>query len=61
LRGRTGKEFAVKIIDKKDLVKNASTVKAEIEVLRAVGRHPNIVALVDHFEGEDEYYLIMEL
>lgn len=56
-----GKDYAVKIIDKKDLLKTTAVVKAEIEILKRVGAHPNIVSLVDHFEGEDEYYLVMEL
>ena len=42
----TDKEYAVKIIDKRDLVKTAKAVKQEIEVLRRLGRHPNVVVRV---------------
>jgi uncharacterized protein YqgQ len=41
-----GKDYAVKIIDKKDLLKTTAVVKAEIEILKRVGAHPNIVSLV---------------
>lgn len=56
-----GKEYAVKIIDKKDFVKNASVVKQEIEILQAIGKHAHIVGLEDYYEGEDEYYIVTEL
>ena len=52
----------MKIIDKKEMVKSsASAVKQEIEILRAVGAHPNIVQLIDHFEDNTRHYLVMEL
>jgi calcium/calmodulin-dependent protein kinase I len=58
----TGAIYAVKIIDKKEMVKSsASVVKQEIEILKAVGSHPNIVQLVDHYEDNSKHYLIMEL
>lgn len=56
----TGKEYAVKVIDKKDLLKTAAVVRSEIDILRAVGYHQHCVSLVDHFEGEKEYYIVME-
>jgi hypothetical protein len=58
----TGQVYAVKILDKKELVKSAaSVVKQEIEILRAVGAHPNIVQLIDHFEDNHKHFLVMEL
>jgi len=58
----TGRLCAVKIIDKKELVKStASVVKQEIEILRAVGAHPNIVQLLDHWEDATKHYLVLEL
>lgn len=41
--------------------KSESVARAEIAVLQAVGRHPNIAALVDSFEDDSHFYLIMEL
>lgn len=58
----TGQTYAVKIIDKKEMVKStAGVVKQEIEILRAVGAHPNIVQLIDHFEDSTKHYLVMEV
>jgi hypothetical protein len=51
--------YACKIIDKKEMIKNAAIVKAEIDILKAVGQHANIVSLIDSFEDSQRYYLIM--
>ena len=32
----------------------------EIKILRQVGNHPNVVSMVDYFEDEHEFYLVME-
>jgi len=58
----TGSWYAIKIIDKKEMVKSsAMVVKQEIEILKAVGAHPNIVSLVDHYEDSRSHHLVMEL
>ncbi len=57
----TNTKFAIKIIDKKDLVKSAETVKEEVAILRQVGHHKHVVALEDTFEDEKQFYLVMEL
>lgn len=47
----TGKEYAVKVIDKKRLgSKTAAAFMTEIEILKRIGRHPHIVALEEYFE-----------
>jgi serine/threonine protein kinase len=57
----TGMKFAIKIMDKKDLVKSEQTVRDEIAILKQVGHHKHIVALEDTFEDEKHFYLVMEL
>lgn len=58
----SGKWYACKIIDKKELVRSSSSaVKLEIEILKAVGYHPNVVQLMDQFEDDKKFYLVMEL
>jgi len=57
---RTGRQVAIKRIIKKELGKNASAVKSEVEILKTVGNHPHVVNLIDTFDDENHYYLIME-
>lgn len=57
---RTGKQVAIKIIQKKEMNKNAESVKMEVRVLMEVGSHPYIVNLIDTFEDSSRYYLVME-
>lgn len=54
----TGQEYAVKIINKKDSVKD---VDEEIEILLRYGRHPNIIELRDVYDDGFRVYLVMEL
>lgn len=56
----TGRTVAVKIIAKTELLNNKSKVSEEIRILRAVGQHPNVVSLLDTFEDEFDFYLVME-
>jgi len=59
-RGRhreTGEEVAVKAIAKG----GTANVRSEVEILRRIGSHPNIVALKDVFETEKEWLIVMEL
>ena len=55
----TGEEFALKLIDKRWT--KASAMEQELAVLRAVGRHKNVVGMVDSFELPAEYGLVLEL
>eukprot|EP00056_Hartaetosiga_gracilis_P021422 m.24053 g.24053 ORF g.24053 m.24053 type:complete len:750 (-) comp9068_c0_seq1:105-2354(-) len=52
----TGKEFAIKVIDK--IRRNAED---EIDVLFRFGGHPNIVTLYEVFDDNDKCYLVTEL
>merc|ERR1712176_587808 len=61
--GRTGHEFAVKVI-KKDTWYNGYTrarVHQEVEILYRCTGHPNIVQLQDFYEGKEEVYLVFEM
>lgn len=60
---KTKKNFAVKIIDKKQVgldSKSQKRLETEVEILKKVS-HPNIVALHDVFENKDKLYLVMDL
>lgn len=56
-----GGTYAMKIIDKKELIASQTVVKEEINILRAVGQHKYIVSLLDVYEDNDDYFLIMDL
>jgi phosphorylase kinase gamma subunit len=63
----TGESFAVKIIDVSEQLVDGTglslreqTVR-EVEVLRLVAGHPNIIQLVDVFEGVTFVFLVFEL
>lgn len=51
----TGKEYAVKIIDK-----NKRDPSEEVEILLRYGQHPNICTLRDVYEDTRSTYLVME-
>lgn len=53
-------KFAMKIINKKEMV-SQDVVRREIEILKKVGTHENIVSLVDVQEDRKHFYLIMDL
>ena len=55
----TSKKYAVKIIAKNTMLDRARLWK-EVQILRQVGRHPNVVQLVDVYEDDDYVYLVME-
>jgi tRNA A-37 threonylcarbamoyl transferase component Bud32 len=56
----TGKKFAVKIMNKKDMtISELEMVKNEIEILK-ICHHPNIIKLHEVFENKEKIYLIME-
>ncbi|SCU95502.1 LAME_0F12398g1_1 [Lachancea meyersii CBS 8951] len=56
---RTGKTYAVKIINKRKVVGNMDGVTRELEILRRLD-HPRIVRLKGFYEDRDNYYLVME-
>lgn len=51
---------AVKEIKRRENNKNEGAVRAEIEVLRRLGPHENIIELYDTFETPDAYFLVLE-
>jgi len=57
----TGTQYAVKVINKKDLGKDyEKNLKMEVDILKKVN-HPNIIALKELFDTPDKLYLVMEL
>ncbi|XP_020484419.2 serine/threonine-protein kinase DCLK2 isoform X2 [Labrus bergylta] len=56
----TGKEFALKIIDKAKCSGKEHLIENEVAVLRRV-KHPNIIMLVEEVDTSSELYLVMEL
>ncbi|XP_075889258.1 serine/threonine-protein kinase DCLK2 isoform X1 [Nelusetta ayraudi] len=56
----TGKEFALKIINKAKCVGKEHLIENEVSVLRQV-KHPNIIMLIEEVDTSSELYLVMEL
>ncbi|XP_051784113.1 serine/threonine-protein kinase DCLK2 isoform X3 [Erpetoichthys calabaricus] len=56
----TGKEFALKIIDKAKCSGKEHLIENEVAVLRRV-KHPNIIMLIEEVDTATELYLVMEL
>ncbi|XP_013877935.1 serine/threonine-protein kinase DCLK2, partial [Austrofundulus limnaeus] len=56
----TGKEFALKIIDKAKCRGKEHLIENEVAVLRKV-KHPNIIMLVEELDTPSELCLVMEL
>ena len=56
----TKKTYAVKVIDKKYIVEQnmVNQINREIEIMYKVN-HPHIIKLINHFEDEENFYLIM--
>lgn len=63
-RKSDGKEFACKVIDKRQVEMKFSGLldqfNVEIKVLKSLN-HPNIIHLEDTFESSDRIYMVMEL
>ena len=57
----TGVEVAIKVIDKKEMTKNRAIVESELSVLKRMGKHRHIVSLLDFYEDERKFYIVMEL
>ncbi|XP_074651929.1 serine/threonine-protein kinase DCLK1-like [Tubulanus polymorphus] len=56
----TGKDFALKIIDKKKCKGKEKMIENEVSILRRI-QHSNIVTLIEEFDSHNELYLVMEL
>ncbi|XP_075564944.1 serine/threonine-protein kinase DCLK2 isoform X2 [Pelecanus crispus] len=56
----TGKEFALKIIDKAKCCGKEHLIENEVSILRRV-KHPNIIMLIEEMDTQTELYLVMEL
>ncbi|XP_069782531.1 serine/threonine-protein kinase DCLK2 isoform X2 [Narcine bancroftii] len=56
----SGKEFALKIIDKAKCSGKEHLIENEVAVLRNV-KHPNIIMLIEEMDTPTELYLVMEL
>lgn len=56
----TGKEYAVKIVEYSGPDLKESTLR-EIEIMRLIGGHPNIIDIHDTFESESFVFIVMEL
>lgn len=57
----TGKEWAAKIITKKDAgPKGLQMLQTEVDILHSCD-HPNVVRLHEVYETDEHYYIIMEL
>lgn len=59
----TGKTFACKKIAKQKLRTeiDVEDVRREVEIMRRLPKHPNIVAFKEAFEDSEAIYLVMEL
>nr|XP_020636973.1 serine/threonine-protein kinase DCLK2 isoform X1 [Pogona vitticeps] len=56
----TGKEYALKIIDKGKCCGKEHLIENEVSILRRV-KHPNIIMLIEEMDTATELYLVMEL
>ncbi|XP_054059295.1 serine/threonine-protein kinase DCLK2 isoform X1 [Rissa tridactyla] len=56
----TGKEFALKIIDKAKCCGKEHLIENEVSILRQV-KHPNIIMLIEEMDTPTELFLVMEL
>ncbi|TMS32192.1 hypothetical protein L596_000067 [Steinernema carpocapsae] len=56
----SGKEFAVKLVDKKARGHTRSRIMREVETFKMCKNHPNIVHLHEWFEDENTFYMVFE-
>lgn len=56
----TNKLYVIKVIDKKNIIeqKMVDQMNREIEIMYRVN-HPHVMKLVNHFEDDDKFYLVM--
>ncbi|MCI19550.1 calcium-dependent protein kinase 32-like, partial [Trifolium medium] len=60
---QTGEELACKSISKNKLrtAIDIEDLRRQVEIMRHLPEHPNIVSLKDTYEDEDDVHLVMEL
>lgn len=60
---KTGQELACKSISKNKLrtAIDIEDVRREVDIMRHLPKHPNIVTLKDTYEDDDDVHLVMEL
>lgn len=56
----TGKEYALKIIDKKMVEGKEEMIETEIAILKKV-KHKNVISMVEAFDTPEKLYLVMDL
>uniref|UniRef100_A0A8C6P545 Serine/threonine-protein kinase DCLK2 n=1 Tax=Nothobranchius furzeri TaxID=105023 RepID=A0A8C6P545_NOTFU len=56
----TGREYALKVINKEKCKGKEHMIQSEVSILRRV-KHPNIVLLIEEMDTRSELYLVMEL
>ncbi|CAD5212374.1 unnamed protein product [Bursaphelenchus okinawaensis] len=56
----TGKEYAVKVVDKHEPGHTRSRILREVDIFKMCANHPNIVQMVEWFEDDDYFYMIFE-
>ena len=57
----TGEHVAVKHIDKSSMDRFEMQLQlTEIELLKVIGSHPNIIKLVDVIEDDKHFYVVLE-
>lgn len=56
----TGQEVAVKLISK--MSQSQKALEQEVAVMKAIGKHPNVVGLIDFFDpGAEQFVMVLEL
>ena len=56
----TGKEYAVKLVNKHEYGHTRSRIMREVQIFKLCKNHPNIVQLVEWFEDESCFYMVFE-
>lgn len=56
----TGKEYAVKLVDKTEPGHTRSRIIREVEIFKLCRNQPNIVQLIEWFEDENYFYMVFE-
>jgi len=56
----SGKTYAVKVIEKKNVGQDMARLRTEIEILKRV-KHPNIIRLKEIRENEDTLFIVTEI
>ncbi len=58
---KDGKQYAVKITPKNQTPTQRDAMETEVKIMWNVSGHPHIVKLVDLYEGETQFYMVLEL